>query len=65
MGLTLSRVDAAQVEAANVAIASVAKSIRGVADQFAVRLAPFIEEAARQFGGLSGALERHSITSEK
>lgn len=53
MGRSLSRIDAAEVEAANIELSRVSQSVRGVADQLAVRLAPFVGEAAKQFVALS------------
>lgn len=64
MGLSLSRVDAQQVENANTAMSNVWKTIRSVADRVAVRLAPIIEAIAQRFvslaketGGFQSALD--------
>jgi len=48
LGLSLNRVDAAKVEAANDAITRVGSAISGVANVLAVQLSPFIEEAANR-----------------
>lgn len=48
LGLTFSRVDAAQVEAANDALSRAWKLVTGLGNQLAVQLAPFIEVAANK-----------------
>lgn len=47
LGLSLSRVDIAQIEAANDAFTRMTAMVRGAANVIAVQLAPFLEHAAR------------------
>lgn len=49
LGLTFSRIDAAQVEEANDAMTRVGESIQGVGNVIAIKLAPFIEAASMKF----------------
>lgn len=49
LGLSLSRVDAAQVEAANDAMLLARRTITGVGQQIVIKLAPFIEAASLAF----------------
>lgn len=49
LGLSISRVDAAQVEAANDAITRMKSVIKGVGLQLAVNLAPYIQAVADRF----------------
>ncbi len=49
LGITISRVDAAKIEAANDAWNRVKTSIKGVAQQISVALAPFLEWVADKF----------------
>ena len=53
MGYSFDRVDAAQVEAANDAIQKVKNVIVGVGTQLAIKLAPFITEAADRLSGMA------------
>lgn len=55
LGISFSRVDAAQVEAANDAMTKVGETFKGVANQIAIQLAPFIEELANHFVGAATA----------
>lgn len=67
LGLTFSRVDAAQVEMANDAISDAGKVIQGLGQDFAVQLAPFIQEAATLLtnfgteGGRTGGLATAAV----
>lgn len=49
MGLAISDIDAAKIEAANDAMATVGMAVDGVAQQFTVALAPILEDIAVQF----------------
>lgn len=49
LGMTYSRIDAAQVEAANDAIDRAKKRFQGLGNQLAIQLAPYIEAAAEKF----------------
>lgn len=53
LGKSFSRVDAAQVEAANAAIDRIGDVISGVGNQLAIQLAPFVEEVATRLTALS------------
>lgn len=46
LGLTFSRVDAAQVEAANDSLTTAGKLLEGVGQQFAIQISPFITAAS-------------------
>jgi plasmid maintenance system antidote protein VapI len=48
LGLSYSRVDAAQVEAANDAISRAGKLVTGLGNQLAIQLSPYIEVAANK-----------------
>jgi hypothetical protein len=52
LGITFSRVDAAQVEAANDAMSRMRSVITGVGQQLAIKLAPFVEAAAAKLTDL-------------
>lgn len=57
-GLTLSRVDASKLEAANDAVANIGAAANGAARQFAVGLAPAISTVADQLtGGVEAAIK--------
>jgi hypothetical protein len=65
LGLALSRVDAAQVEAANDAITKIKAAVSGLFQTITVRLAPFIEyfansmvDSAVAVGGVGTAVDR-------
>ena len=49
MGLAISDVDAAKIEAANDAMASIGMAVDGVVQQFTIALAPILEEIALGF----------------
>jgi len=53
LGKSFSRVDAAQVEAANAAMDRIGDVISGVGNQLAIQLAPFVEEVATRLTALS------------
>src|SRR5690606_6235573 len=53
LGKSFSRVDAAQVEAANAAMDRIRDVISGVGNQLAIQLAPFIEEVASRISSLA------------
>ncbi|MEM8668723.1 MAG: hypothetical protein AAGG48_14480 [Planctomycetota bacterium] len=55
LGLTVSRFDAQQVEKANDALGRVAKSIEGISNQVAIRLAPLVEGVAKSFAKWSSS----------
>lgn len=62
-GVAVSQVDAAQIEAANDAMSRIGLVIKGVSNQLAVKLSPFLEEAAdrltnaaRESGGFRDAI---------
>lgn len=52
-GTALSRVDAAKVEAANVAFEEAQEAARGLANRITVKLAPIVEALLKQFSALS------------
>jgi hypothetical protein len=54
-GLSISEVDAAQIEAANDAMARIGRVMEGVRNQFAVALAPILKEVADRFNNLAKA----------
>ncbi len=63
-GVAISQVDAAKIESANDAMARIGLVIKGVSNQLAVRLAPFLEEvadlltgAARESKGFGESIE--------
>jgi len=49
LGLTMSRMDAAKIEAANDAVTKVQGAIKGAGNAFAVELSPYLEKAANLF----------------
>lgn len=53
LGQSFSRIDAAQVEAANSAMARIRNVITGIGNQLAIQLAPYIQEVAQRFTDLS------------
>jgi hypothetical protein len=53
LGISFSRVDAAQVEAANDAMTRAGEALQGVGTKLAIGLAPFIEAAANKFTELA------------
>lgn len=69
LGVTMSRMDAAQVEAANDAFFKAKQVIDGAAKTLTVKLAPYIEEvanrfteAARESGGFGDEIESAVVT---
>ncbi|WP_339064714.1 hypothetical protein [Teredinibacter turnerae] len=69
LGVTMSRIDAAQVEAANDAFFKARQVIDGAAKDLTVKLAPYIEEvanrfteAARESGGFGDEIESAVVT---
>lgn len=52
LGQSFSRIDAAQVEAANSAMARIRNIITGIGNQLAIQLAPYIEEVASRMTAL-------------
>ena len=65
-GVTLSRVDAANVEQANDAMAEIGLIVKGVTNQLAVQLAPIIAGIAQEFSGAAlatGGFSKHIATA--
>lgn len=53
MGIIISRIDAAKIEAANDAIDRAQKSVQGMGQKIAVQMAPYLESMANAFSDLS------------
>ena len=64
MGLTISRIDAAQVEAANDALAASASTVNAFKQQLAVQFAPVVKAATDLLGGMSGEIGSMSDVAE-
>lgn len=64
MGLTISRIDAAQVEAANDALAASASTVNAFKQQLAVQFAPVVKAATDLLGGMSDEIGGMSDVAE-
>jgi hypothetical protein len=54
-GLSLSEVDAAKIEAANDAMGRISRVMEGIRNQFAIAMAPLLQEIAERFNNLAKA----------
>lgn len=64
LGLTVSRIDAAQIEAANDAFGRIGKAVEGITNKIAIALAPIVESVSKQLTewGTSGELSAQKIS---